>query len=146
MALSDYYANQTVISGTDGFVTGFIPHDFNSLKSCVLRFNPQINDLAWRITINVMAGAVNELYNTMTSGPVDHDVNVTQYEVFEVNITDDMPDGIAANDYFGVNINNALGPNDLYFMGMNLTYLSTNVQDGIVHEIEKFYHAPEGIL
>jgi len=145
MAISLYYANQLILGGTEGYITGFIPHDFNSLKKCTLLFNPEDTNPALALTINISAGAVGELCTIKNSVLNDVAISVVQHQVFEVDITAFIaalvPSNIEANDYFGVQITN-LGT-DIYSMGMNLVYKSSNVQNGIVHEIEKFYHAPE---
>ena len=142
MALSIFYADQMILDANFGFITGFIPYDFSTLKSCVLRFNPAATVDPFGLEVAIDVAAAGETYNNVTVAPVASALAVVQNQIFEVDITDVLPDTIARNDYFGVRIQTGGGA-DIYSMGMNLIYRSTNVQNGIVHEIEKFYHAPE---
>lgn len=121
---ADFYATYAVIglsAGDYAKMAFHIPHDFNSITEAVIVVILRGSDATADWDINSAYGASGEAYNTHTEGDNASVYNVTNNQLFEVDISGILT-ALAADDYVGVELFIGAGEPDVDVLGVRFRY------------------------
>jgi hypothetical protein len=123
MAYYGYYPVGRLAAISECAYTGFrIPHDYNSIVSASIVVIPRATQGAANWNLGSKYAQTGEGYQTHSENDTASTYNVTNDQVFEVNIANILT-SLAANDVVGIVLSLADSAHDVDVLGVRFKYL-----------------------